>query len=111
VNVALVDAGVCAMIVDKALWDWPCILPETTIDKACAAAQAAVMLASFSPKFCMCNGCLQLDEQKQKGRRGDVNLHFEDISGMALAFRQVCFRVYVCVYHLARQFILASHHF
>jgi hypothetical protein len=52
VNVALVDTGVCAMIVDKALWDWPCILPETTIDKACAAAQAAVMLASFSrPNF------------------------------------------------------------
>ena len=53
VNAALVDAGVCAMIVNKALWDWPCILPDTTIDKACTAAQDAVLNPRFPAIFCM----------------------------------------------------------
>jgi hypothetical protein len=42
VNAALGDAGACASIVDKALWDWPCIASDTAIDKACAAAKDAV---------------------------------------------------------------------
>ncbi len=81
VNAALVDAGLCASIVDKALWDWPCILPDTTIDKACAAAQSAI------------------DAQKAKtGGRGEVNLHFEDIAGVGLVFRQVA-----CVAAISRK--------
>jgi hypothetical protein len=43
VNAALGDPGVCASIVNSALWDWPCIVSDTTIDKACAAAKDAVI--------------------------------------------------------------------
>ena len=107
------DASVCAAVIDRALWDWPCtppcfhyhaaycvtcdhllcdmrpslsppaptgILSDTTIDRACAAARAAV------------------EAMKAKGvRDSDEGMVFEDVSGLGLVFRQVCTRVCVCV--------------